>query len=113
MSHLGMILGLGNGSRLTDVSFYPLEEEQHSFTPSGAGSGQGTVYFHLLMQQTMHDPGSLAGAISAFLPARLAAISGYRPDGRTWVATAQLDPHDIQEQNAGPQPMRDSAGRSP
>lgn len=102
MSRLGTLLELEDGSRLTDVALYPLGEDHPQHAHLGEGCAQGTVYFHVLTPQTAHDPASLASAVAAFLPSRLATISGYRPDGRTWIATAQLGPHDIEDLNAGP-----------
>lgn len=102
MSHLGMLLDLEDGSRLTDVALHPVEEDHPDLAPTGEGGAQGTVYLHVLTPPTTHDPASLANAVAAFLPARLATISGYRPDGRAWIATAQLSPYAIEELNAGP-----------
>lgn len=102
MSHLGMLLDLEDGSRLTDVALHPVEEDHPGLAPTGEGGAAGAVYLHVLTPPTTHDPASLANAVAAFLPARLATISGYRPDGRAWIATAQLSPHAIEELNAGP-----------
>ncbi|MGP9736086.1 hypothetical protein ACT3SQ_16210 [Brachybacterium sp. AOP42-C2-15] len=102
MSHLGLLLDLDDGSRLTDVALHPVDDHP-AFADATRGLGpQGTVYVHVLTPPTRHDPASLAGALAAFLPSPLATISGFRPDGRTWIATAQLGPHDIEELNAGP-----------
>lgn len=101
MSRLGMVLDLEDGSRLTDVVLYP---EDHALpTAPGEESLQvGAIYFHVLTPQSTTDPHSLAGAISSFLPTRLASIAGYRPDGATWLATAQCARHDITQVNSGP-----------
>lgn len=89
MSHLGMLLGLEDGSRLTDVGLYP-------------SAPTGTVYLNVLTPHSREDPSSLAGAVSAFLPARLLTLSGYGPDGSTWFATAQAAAGDAEQVNSGP-----------
>lgn len=108
MSRLGSLLDLEDGSRLTDVALYP--EEYALSVASGRASHQaGAIYLHVLTPHSTTDPHSLAGVISSFLPTRLASIAGYRPDGTTWIATAQYARHDITQVTS--RPVADAALR--
>lgn len=84
MSHLGSLLDLPEGARLTGVVLQPLEEL--STGPSSA------AHLQLAILPETPEPSASSGALTAFLPEVFATMHGSTPDGGTWAAFLLL-PH--------------------
>lgn len=82
MSHLGMILDLPEGSRLTGVALHPLT------VPSWAQCS--TAHLQIVHLPETAEPSATAGALSVFLPELIASIHGTSPDGGSWAAFLML-----------------------
>lgn len=78
MSHLGSLLDLPEGSRLTGVGLQPLEEL--SAGPSSA------AHLQLAILPDTPEPSAASGALTAFLPGVFATMHGSAPDGGSWAA---------------------------
>lgn len=84
MSHLGSLLDLPEGARLTGVGLQPLEE----LLPD-PGS---TAHLQLAILPETPEPSACSGALTAFLPEVFATMHGSTPDGGSWAAFLLL-PH--------------------
>lgn len=78
MSHLGSLLDLPEGSRLTGVGLQPLEELM-----PGPGS---TAHLQLAILPETPESSACSGALTAFLPEVFATMHGSTPDGGSWAA---------------------------
>lgn len=84
MSHLGSLLDLPEGARLTGVGLQPLEELPLDRTAA--------AHLQLAILPDTPEPSAYSGALTAFLPEVFATMHGSTPDGGSWAAFLLL-PH--------------------
>lgn len=82
MSHLGAVLDLPEGSRLTGLTLYPLT------VPSWATCS--TAHLQIVHLPETAEPSATTGALSTFLPELFGSLHGTSPDGGSWAAFLML-----------------------
>ncbi|MBE9404263.1 hypothetical protein M4D54_02000 [Brachybacterium sp. p3-SID1565] len=78
MSHLGNLLELPEGSRLTGVTLHDVGiMPRHLWM---------AAHLQVVLLPETAEPSASAGALSAFLPEVFASLHGTSPDGGSWAA---------------------------
>lgn len=88
MSHLGNLLELPEGSRLTGVTLHDVGiMPRHLWM---------AAHLQVVLLPETAEPSASAGALSAFLPEVFASLHGTSPDGGSWAAFLLLPRSDRQ-----------------
>lgn len=79
MSHLGAVLDLPEGSRLTGITLHP--------SPAVLSWGlHPTAHLQIVQLPETAEPSAIAGALSVFLPELFASLHGTPSGGGSWAA---------------------------
>ncbi len=84
MTFIGTLLDLAEGSRLTGIGLQPLARE--------ILDTDGSVFVHFVRVSAGDDATTAGAAVTAFLSAAVASVTGNEPDGSTWFALFQFGP---------------------
>lgn len=105
MSHLGELLDLPEGSRLTGITLRPGAEWWALVAT--------TAHLQVVTLPDVAEPSARAEALAVFLPDTYAVLHGTTPAGAAWIAVLQLTTGDPQQQStntAALTPLRRAMG---